>query len=84
MPNGTFSEAVRNIVPKIPAGRVATYGRIVSLVGIPGAAQSVANAMGSPGCTNGWHCVVTSRGQVSPVCPNSTGGDSVNSSKPRR
>ena len=69
MQNGTFSEAVRNIVPKIPRGRVSTYGRIASLVGSPRAAQSVANAMGSPGCTQGWHRVVTSRGEVSPRLP---------------
>ena len=69
MQNGTFSEAVRNIVPKIPRGRVSTYGRIASLVGSPRAARSVANAMGSPGCTQGWHRVVISRGEVSPRLP---------------
>ena len=69
MPKRTSSEAVRNIVPKMPCGRVSTYGRVAAIAGSPRAAQSVANAMGSPGCTNGWHRVVTSCGEVSPKLP---------------
>ena len=69
MPDGTFSEAVRCIVPKIPCGKVSTYGRVAAIAGSPRAAQSVANAMGSPGCTEGWHRVVTSRGEVSSRMP---------------
>ena len=31
MPKRTFSEAVRNIVPKMPCGKVSTYGRVAAI-----------------------------------------------------
>ena len=65
----TFSQTVRDIVPTIPAGRACTYGRVASLACSPLAARSVANAMGIPESTRGWHRVVTSRGEVSSEMP---------------
>lgn len=41
----SFKEKVYAAVRKIPAGSVATYGEIAVLVGRPGAARAVGNAM---------------------------------------
>ena len=69
VPKGKFSKAVRNIVPMVPSGSVATYAQIASLASSCKAARSVANAMGTPGCTCGWHRVVTSSGKLSSSMP---------------
>ncbi len=48
MPNkkySTFEEAVWRAVEKIPRGKVASYGEIASLIGRPGAARAVGNAL---------------------------------------
>ena len=36
---------VRRVVRQIPRGRVATYGQVAELAGIPGAARAVGRAM---------------------------------------
>jgi methylated-DNA-protein-cysteine methyltransferase-like protein len=41
----TFTEQVYNIVKRIPAGKVATYGQVAQLAGSPGAARAVGMAM---------------------------------------
>lgn len=43
--NMSFSEEVYAAVRKIPVGKVATYGEIAAMVGRPGAARAVGNAM---------------------------------------
>lgn len=41
----TFAEKVYEAVTKIPAGRVATYGQIADIIGCPGGARAVGNAL---------------------------------------
>ena len=73
MHQDSFSEAIRKIVPKIPCGKVINYGAVARLVGSPNAARSVANAMGTPGTTVGWHRVVCASGRISARLPNAYG-----------
>jgi methylated-DNA-protein-cysteine methyltransferase-like protein len=59
-------------VARIPHGRVATYGQVARLAGIPGKARLVGYALSvltDP--TIPWHRVINARGEVSPR----TGGD---------
>lgn len=41
----TFAERVYDAVKHIPQGRVATYGQIAEMIGSPGAARAVGNAL---------------------------------------
>lgn len=41
----SFREEVYEVVRKIPAGSVATYGEIALMIGRPGAARAVGNAL---------------------------------------
>ena len=64
------AEAIRRIlatVAKIPEGRVATYGQIAFLAGLPGHARQVGLALrGLPeGSAIPWHRVLNARGEVS-------------------
>ncbi len=45
MNNTSFHDRVLQIVPLIPQGRVATYGQVALLAGVPGAAQAVGNIL---------------------------------------
>jgi len=61
-------EAIYSVVSRIPRGRVATYGQIARLAGIPGHARQVGYALGrfdgqSP---IPWHRVVNAKGMISP------------------
>jgi len=64
----SFSEEVYAAVRKIPRGQVATYGQIAAMVGKPGAARAVGNALhrnpfeGDVPC----HRVVSASGRLSP------------------
>lgn len=60
-------QMVRQVVDQIPAGQVATYGQIASIVG-GCTARMVGYAMaGLPaGTTVPWHRVVNASGQISP------------------
>jgi len=40
-----FIQTVHEIVATVPAGKVATYGQIAEMAGIPGAAQEVGHIM---------------------------------------
>ena len=55
------------VVSCIPPGRVATYGQIACLVGIPGHARQVGYALSNLGdqVPIPWHRVVNARGMVS-------------------
>ena len=65
----TFNEKVYEVVSKIPAGRVATYGQIALLAGSPRAARVVGGALhrnpkpGSIPC----HRVVNRAGALAPA-----------------
>ena len=45
MPDTIFAEKVYATVKRIPKGRVATYGQIAEIIGQPGGARAVGNAL---------------------------------------
>jgi methylated-DNA-protein-cysteine methyltransferase-like protein len=55
------------VVRRIPRGRVASYGQVARLAGLPGRARQVGYAMAAlrPGTTLPWHRVVNAQGAVS-------------------
>lgn len=63
----SFSETVKDIIRKIPAGRVCTYGIIAACAGNPGAARQVARILHSCSKNDGlpWHRVVNQKGRIS-------------------
>ncbi|HME72102.1 MAG TPA: MGMT family protein [Myxococcota bacterium] len=60
-------ERIYRVVSRIPRGRVATYGQIAELAGVPGGARQVGYALAASGDTRvPWHRVVNARGEISP------------------
>ena len=59
---------IHAVVRRIPKGRVATYGQVAELAGLPRAARQVGYAMAAlrPGDRVPWQRVVNARGEVSP------------------
>ena len=56
------------VIRRIPRGRVATYGQVAQLAGLPGQARQVGyalHAMANAGPVP-WHRVINARGEVSP------------------
>ncbi len=45
MKNSNFTERVRNIVRKIPKGKMMTYKQVAELAGSPGASRAVGTIM---------------------------------------
>lgn len=41
----SFTDRVRATVARIPAGKVATYGQVATIAGVPGAARAVGSIM---------------------------------------
>ena len=60
-------DAILAIVQSIPAGKVATYGQIATLAGLPGRARLVGTALRMLPTDSGvpWHRVVNAKGQIS-------------------
>jgi methylated-DNA-protein-cysteine methyltransferase related protein len=58
---------IYKIVARIPRGRVATYGQVARLAGLPGRARLVGYALAAipDGSRLPWHRVVNARGQIS-------------------
>ena len=58
---------IYDVVRRIPKGRVATYGQIATLAGIPGHARLVGYAMAAlpEDSAVPWHRVVNARGTIS-------------------
>jgi methylated-DNA-protein-cysteine methyltransferase related protein len=56
------------VVARIPRGKVATYGQVATLAGLPRQARLVGYALNvlPAGSPLPWHRVVNARGQVSP------------------
>jgi methylated-DNA-protein-cysteine methyltransferase-like protein len=56
------------VAARIPRGRVATYGQLAELAGIPRGARQAGYAMHAlpPGSRVPWQRVVNARGEVSP------------------
>ncbi|MGD8700556.1 MAG: MGMT family protein [Gemmatimonadales bacterium] len=63
---GTY-ERIYGVVRGIPKGRVATYGQVARLAGMPGHARQVGYALHALSENSGvpWHRVVNARGEVS-------------------
>ena len=61
-------EDIFDAIRAIPEGRVATYGQIAALSGMPGAARQVGWALAalSPDDDVPWHRVINAQGQISP------------------
>lgn len=60
-------ERIWRLVHTIPRGKVATYGQIASLAGLPNHARMVGRAMRNlpPGSQLPWHRVVNAAGRIS-------------------
>lgn len=60
-------ERIYRLVARIPRGKVASYGQLAELAGLPRGARQVGYAMASlPGDRPlPWHRVVNSRGEIS-------------------
>jgi methylated-DNA-protein-cysteine methyltransferase related protein len=60
-------DMIHRIVSRIPRGRVATYGQIAELAGIPGQARRVGYALSAlPSATAvPWQRVVNAKGEIS-------------------
>lgn len=60
-------EAIWQIVSQIPAGRVASYGQVARLAGLPGHARWVGRVLSDLPADSGlpWHRVVNSQGLIS-------------------
>jgi methylated-DNA-protein-cysteine methyltransferase-like protein len=55
------------VIRRIPRGRVATYGQVARLAGLPGHARQVGYALHAlpAASTVPWHRVINARGEVS-------------------
>jgi methylated-DNA-protein-cysteine methyltransferase-like protein len=62
-----LSDRFCEVVERIPRGRIATYGQIARLAGLPGHARHVGRALRelSGGEDLPWHRVVNSEGRIS-------------------
>lgn len=60
-------DRIYEIVQKIPAGRVSTYGRVAAEAGLPGHARQVGYALAALPDDHDvpWHRVVNARGEIS-------------------
>ena len=61
-------ERVYAVVRRIPRGRVATYGQVAALAGLPGQARFVGYALAAlpAGSRVAWQRVINAEGRVSP------------------
>ena len=61
-----FDTEIWSVVAEIPAGRVATYGQLARLVGMPGYARRAGRAMAAAPEGLPCHRVVNSQGRTAP------------------
>ena len=73
---GDSYECIYAVVSRIPRGRVATYGQVARLAGLPGQARLVGYALSAVGPRSGipWHRVVNAQGRISIRRDGSPGG----------
>lgn len=66
-PSTSLWPQIYAVVARIPRGRVATYGQVAALAGLPRQARLVGYAMYGlpPGTKLPWHRVINARGEVS-------------------
>ena len=69
-PDGLHSR-IHKVVRRIPRGRVATYGQIARLAGLPGQARLVGYALHAlpAGHSLPWHRVINAQGGISTRSP---------------
>lgn len=62
------NERIWAVVRRVPEGRVATYGQIAALAGLPGHARQAGYALHDlpDGTDVPWHRIINARGEVSP------------------
>jgi methylated-DNA-protein-cysteine methyltransferase-like protein len=58
--------AILLVIKRIPRGRVASYGQIAQLAGLPGRARLVGHMLSRlpEGSTVPWHRVINARGEI--------------------
>ena len=68
LPSAVAVRKILDVVRRIPRGRVATYGQVAFLAGLPGHARQVGSALkGLPeGCEVPWQRVINAKGEISP------------------
>lgn len=68
---GRTDQRIYAVVGRIPRGRVATYGQVAVLAGIPGKPRQVGYALRNQpdDCRVPWHRVVNAQGRISPRSP---------------
>jgi methylated-DNA-protein-cysteine methyltransferase related protein len=72
-PNSSMYSQLYAVVARIPEGKVATYGQVALLAGLPGRARLVGYALSAlTDRSVPWHRVVNARGEIS---ERSDGGD---------
>lgn len=66
-PSGSAYERIYAVVARIPRGKVATYGQVAALAGLPRHARQVGYALSAipDGLKLPWQRVVNSKGEVS-------------------
>jgi|SRR5690606_18268317 len=67
MPATSTYERIYRVVRKIPSGRVATYGQVATLAGLPGHARQTGYALHAlpSGTAVPWHRVINAQGAIS-------------------
>jgi methylated-DNA-protein-cysteine methyltransferase-like protein len=61
-------QKIHAVIQQIPSGRVATYGQVAALAGLPGHARQVGQALRDTpeGLELPWQRVINAKGEVSP------------------
>ncbi|HYU32320.1 MAG TPA: MGMT family protein [Thermoanaerobaculia bacterium] len=67
-PSLTPAETIYAVVRQIPPGRVATYGQVAALAGLPGHARQAGQALRDTpeGLELPWQRVINAKGEISP------------------
>lgn len=67
-PTLTPADRIYAVVRRIPPGRVATYGQVAAIAGLPGHARQVGQALRETpeGVEIPWQRVINAKGEVSP------------------
>lgn len=68
IPSGEAQRKIYAVIRRIPRGRVATYGQVAALAGLPRRARLVGQSLRSvpEGVEVPWQRVINSQGKVSP------------------
>jgi len=67
MPADSFTGRIKELLVRIPRGKVATYGQIALLAGNAGGARQVVRVLHSSSARDKlpWHRIINSRGTIS-------------------